>query len=478
MPAAPEHRSAARSPRARAATPPTGHRVAGSQRHGDPDLHSETDGLKKRRRPRHHLPGGGAPSSFSLFASPRRFPSAAPATSCSRPRRVAAARPIPVRERAPIVARTEHLNRGETLIGLLKRAGISSDAALDVVRAATASARQHALPARRHAGRGQVRQRGRRRRASWSSTSASIACCACVRSDSGWTGSEERLAWTTDTVVVGGTIHANLYQAMDEAAAALFPGHAKDELAWALADIFEYRVDMSRDLQEGDRFRALVERAVAPDRRDARGQGARRVVHALGQRDRRRSASRAAVGGRVLRRERQVAARAVPPRAARVPPHLEHLRHALPPDPRPLEGAQGHRLRRVVRHAGARDRRCALSGRAGPVATATCSNCAIATATLRAMDTCAGSPRGSARERASRSARRSRYVGTTGLSTGPHLHFEVLVGGVQRDSRAALRSTTGEPARRERARGVRPRCASRCSPRSTARPAWSRVAQR
>jgi murein DD-endopeptidase MepM/ murein hydrolase activator NlpD len=33
----------------------------------------------------------------------------------------------------------------------------------------------------------------------------------------------------------------------------------------------------------------------------------------------------------------------------------------------------------------------------------------------------------------------------TGLATAPHLHFEVLVGGVQRNPRTALASTGGAP---------------------------------
>ena len=86
--------------------------------------------------------------------------------------------------------------------------------------------------------------------------------------------SKSALPWTTDTIVVGGTIASNLYDAMDASAKNDLPAGARQQLAWSLADVYEYRVDMSRDLQAGDEFKVVAERSVAPTGAMRIGQGA------------------------------------------------------------------------------------------------------------------------------------------------------------------------------------------------------------
>jgi murein DD-endopeptidase MepM/ murein hydrolase activator NlpD len=86
------------------------------------------------------------------------------------------------------------------------------------------------------------------------------------RDSSGWTGTEEILPWTTDTIVVSGTIRTTLGEAMEDAARDVLPAFARNQLVMELAeDIFEYRVDMNRDLQVGDRFSIVAQRRVGPN---------------------------------------------------------------------------------------------------------------------------------------------------------------------------------------------------------------------
>ena len=126
-----------------------------------------------------------------------------------------------------ISSRTEKLNRGETLIGLFKRVGISDHSAQEIVRAATTSAIE---PRYLQAGMP----------VEFTGDSAGDEPKELVfhlgidrllrmrRSADGWVGTEERLPWTTDTVVVAGTINSTLYEAMDDGAAQYFPARAKD----------------------------------------------------------------------------------------------------------------------------------------------------------------------------------------------------------------------------------------------------------
>jgi murein DD-endopeptidase MepM/ murein hydrolase activator NlpD len=68
-----------------------------------------------------------------------------------------------------------------------------------------------------------------------------------------------------DTLTIGGVIQSSLYNALNESGVGVLPPSARHQLAWSLADIFEYKVDMSRDLHQGDKFHLLVERLQKPN---------------------------------------------------------------------------------------------------------------------------------------------------------------------------------------------------------------------
>ena len=341
-------------------------------------------------------------------------------------------------------SRVERLNRGETLIGLLKRTGVSDQAAQEVVRAATASA---------------INTRFLRAGMPIEMTADSAGesprelvfhlgidrLLRMKRSAAGWSGIEERLPWTTDTVVVGGTIHSNLYQAMDSSAAAMFPAHAKDELAWALADIFEYKVDMSRDLQEGDQFRALVERAVGPE-------GVTKVGKVLAATFSLSGSDVQAIrfeSGSTSARYYDAAGKTLRAQFLRAPLEFRRISSTFGSRFHPILG-------RLKNHKGT-DYAASSGTPVRAIGDATVIRAGWAGGYGNMLElrhrngyiTRYGHLRGFAKGVHTGSrveiGQTVAFVGTTGLSTGPHLHFEVLVGGVQRDSRVALKSVSGEP---------------------------------
>ena len=350
----------------------------------------------------------------------------------------------PVTFAARTHSRTETLNRGETLIGLLKRVGVSDAAAQEVVRAATASA---------------VNTRYLRAGMPIEMTADSAGesprelvfhlgidrLLRMKRTGAGWSGVEERLPWTTDTVVVGGTIHANLYQAMDSSAVRYFPARAKDELAWAIADIFEYRVDMSRDLQDGDTFRALVERLVGPE-------GVTKVGKVLAASFVLSGSEQSAIRFETSSSSAQyfdAAGKSLRAQFLRAPLEFRRISSTFGTRFHPILGRwKAHKGTDYAASPGTPIRAIgdAVVQRAG------WSNGYGNLLELRHRNgyvTRYGHMRAFAAGVRTGShvgiGQTVGYVGTTGLSTGPHLHFEVLVGGVQRDSRVALRTTTGEP---------------------------------
>lgn len=336
--------------------------------------------------------------------------------------------------------RTDSLKRGESLVAVLNRAGIAPDDAMRALHAASS------LDPRKVPAGTMVTTRAANDSAP-SEIVFQVAVDRLIRlsrtAANSWSQKEERIAWTTDTVAVAGVIRTTLTGAI-AAGAVAFPQKSRAELAYALADILEYRVDLSRDLQPGDSVEVLLERQ--------RANGITRPGQIL--------AARMQVDGK----------------------HIETVRFENPGDGTQYFDGDGKSMRAAFLRAPLAFRRISsvFGLRKHPILgvwkqhTGT-DYAAEAGTPIRAlgngvviyagwkggygnvveirhpngMVTRYGHMRAFAegiRRGASVAISRTiGFVGMTGLATAPHLHFEVLINGESRDSRIALKNIAGEP---------------------------------
>ncbi|HEX4627364.1 MAG TPA: M23 family metallopeptidase [Gemmatimonadales bacterium] len=86
-----------------------------------------------------------------------------------------------------------------------------------------------------------------------------------TRTGSTWSEQVESIAWTTTRVRVTGAITDNLYNGLDAAIPdSVLPRGQRVALAWAIADVYDWEVDFTRDVRAGDRVDILFERLESP----------------------------------------------------------------------------------------------------------------------------------------------------------------------------------------------------------------------
>ncbi len=251
-----------------------------------------------------------------------------------------------------------------------------------------------------------------------------------------------------DTLAIAGVIRSSLYDALNESGVGVLPPSARHQLAWSLADIFEYKVDMSRDLHQGDKFHLLVERLQKPN-------GAIIVNKILGARlalsNARNPLEAIHFDTPGSSRGQFYDASGMSLRAAflRAPLTFRRISSVFGARKHPIFGewrnhtgtdyaaAEGTPVRAigdgVVIFAGRKGgygnmidirHRNGMVSRYGHMRN-------FATGMRPGSRVTMGTTIG--------------YVGMTGWATGPHLHFEIRVAGVAYDPRLALQSRGGEP---------------------------------
>jgi len=86
------------------------------------------------------------------------------------------------------------------------------------------------------------------------------------RSDRGWDTVVEPIEWRPEPIRLEGSIDNSLYEALDKQVGDdLLQAAERQRLAWDLADVYAWQVDFTRDIQAGDRFQVLIERLVSEE---------------------------------------------------------------------------------------------------------------------------------------------------------------------------------------------------------------------
>jgi murein DD-endopeptidase MepM/ murein hydrolase activator NlpD len=338
--------------------------------------------------------------------------------------------------------RVDTLKFGEPLARLLERGGVPRHSAAEVIRAAPIDERR--IPS----GMRVTFRAPAHPDSSPSEIVFQLAIDRFVRlrrSAAGWSGALEKHPWTVDTILVAGPIRSTLYDAVREGAGNALPMRARVELAWTLADIFEYRVDMSRDLQAGDSFRALVERARTPAGAVRLGKVLAASFDLSGTRLSAVRFSSTRVSGAYF----DETGKSMRAAFLRAPLEFRRISSGFGLRRHPILGiAKKHRGTDYAASSGTPVRsvgdgvviRAGWAGGYGRLLEIRHHGGIVTRyAHLR------GFARGVRRGTRVSIAQTVGYVGSSGLSTAPHLHFEVLVGGKQQDPRVALTRRGGVP---------------------------------
>lgn len=340
--------------------------------------------------------------------------------------------------------RYDTLKSGESLARVFRRGGMSDSAAIAAIRASSGSID----PRRMQAGT-PITIKSEAADSSPSEVVFQLGVDRVLRiSRDGetWAAAEEKLPWTTDTIVVSGTIQSNLYAAVDAAAGEFIPSYIRRQLTEKLADVYEYKVDMSRELQKGDEFKVIAERAMLPTGTMRVGRVLAATFSLSGSTINAVHFNSAKVGGDFFDESgkslREAFLRA-PIKFSRISSVFGSRRHPI------LGSIRNHKGTDYAASTGTPIMaigdgtviRAGWGGGYGNVIEIRHPN-GYVTRYGHQSRFAKGIHVGSRVKMGENIG----YVGTTGLSTGPHLHFEVLVGGEQRDSRVAFgRKATGDP---------------------------------